>query len=180
MKGHAVNSVEMSCEFAGRTIPAPKLVGKTGGLAPTCAHIVLKSLYLARIARRDLLRTFTMVALSVTKWNQALLVEMLMRLISYINHTKHHRQYVVLLDRTFRTANYFRTHFRCRCERFQINFRRTWTTKMWSDFLDVQKATSRVSQQCRINHEAVRFGDVEKTQQRMISRVQRSAREWTQ
>ena len=68
---------------------APEDFQATGVLAPLASKIVLKALYLARIARPDLLWTVNSLAREVTKWTVAC-DKRLHRLISYIHHTKTH------------------------------------------------------------------------------------------
>ena len=60
-----------------------------GALAPVASKIVLKALYLARLARPDLLYSVNALAREVTKWTAAC-DKRLHRLMSYIHHTKEH------------------------------------------------------------------------------------------
>jgi len=66
---------------------APEDFINKGVLAPVCAKIVLKALYLSRLARPDLFWTVNALAREVTRWNVAC-DKRLHRLISYIEHTK--------------------------------------------------------------------------------------------
>ena len=59
-----------------------------GILSDVCSRIVLKVLFFARVARPDLLSSVNMLAREVTKWTAAC-DDRLLRLISYINCTKH-------------------------------------------------------------------------------------------
>ena len=63
-----------------------------GELSNTCSQIVLKCLYLARIARPDILWSVNKLARSITKWTKAC-DKRLNRLISYIHHTCEYKQY---------------------------------------------------------------------------------------
>ena len=63
-----------------------------GELSQVCSQIVLKCLYLARIARLDILWSVNTLARSITKWTKAC-DKRLKRLISYIHHTCGYRQY---------------------------------------------------------------------------------------
>ena len=55
-----------------------------GELSKVCSQIVLKSLYLARIGRPDILWSVNKLAKSITKWTRAC-DKRLSRLISYIS-----------------------------------------------------------------------------------------------
>ena len=83
MAGHVENGVERYCELPGQSVSALKQVETlctgdhqsspedsscTKELAPICEQIVSKCLYVARIGRRELLRTVNILALSVTRW----------------------------------------------------------------------------------------------------------------
>ena len=63
-----------------------------GKLSKVCSQIVLKCLYLARIARSDILWSVNKFARSITKWTKAC-DKRLNRLISYIHHTCNYKQY---------------------------------------------------------------------------------------
>ena len=104
MIGHAAQCVERYCELAHK-IPSklkpvstpciddhqlnPEDFEAKGQLTKTCARIVLKALYLARIGRPDLLWTVNSLAREVTKWNVAC-DKRLHRLMCYIHHTADH------------------------------------------------------------------------------------------
>ena len=70
------------------TFTQAEMVDK-GKLSEVSARIVLKCLYLASVARPDLLWTVNLLARQVTKWTKACDRRM-ERLISYIHHTKDH------------------------------------------------------------------------------------------
>ena len=106
MKGHTEKWVERLCELAGTPISAvkpaetpcmgghqspPEDVNGGGELASTLAQNVLKCLFLVRIGRPGLPWTVNILARSVTKWNKDC-ANKLSRLVSYISHSKHHRQ----------------------------------------------------------------------------------------
>ena len=63
-----------------------------GELSEVCSQIVLKSLYLVRFGRPDILWSVIKLARSVTKWTQAC-DKRQARLISYIHRTNDYRQY---------------------------------------------------------------------------------------
>ena len=65
-------------------------------------------LYLVRRGRFDLLWTVNVLARSVTKWNKASHTR-LTRLISDINHTKHYRQFCLVVNNENANLDYFRT-----------------------------------------------------------------------
>ena len=67
-------------------------MGSVGELSKVCSQIVLKFLYLALIARPDILWSVNKLARAVTKWTKAC-DKRLARLISYIHHTCEFRQY---------------------------------------------------------------------------------------
>ena len=100
MAGHAKKCVERNCELANKTtqqlykVSTPCIddhhfkeeeTKSVGELSNTCSQIVLKCLYLARIAVNKLAR-------SITKWTNAC-DKRLNRLISYIHHTSEYKQY---------------------------------------------------------------------------------------
>jgi len=104
MSGHAKQCVEKYLELAKldkkslRNVPTPCLddhqlcpedFETTGKLSPVCARIVLKSLYLARMNRTDILWTVNVLARDVTRWNVAC-DKRLHRLICYLNCTSDH------------------------------------------------------------------------------------------
>ena len=85
-KGHAKKCVERYSELANRTtqqlykVSAPctddhhfkkEELKSVGELSKVCSQIVLKSLYLARIGRLDLLWSVNKLARSITKWTKA-------------------------------------------------------------------------------------------------------------
>ena len=63
-----------------------------GESSQVCSQIVLKCLYLARIARPDILWSVNKFARSITKWTKAC-DKRLKRLITYIHHTCEDTQY---------------------------------------------------------------------------------------
>ena len=86
MEGHAKNCVGRYCELANKTteqlykVATPCLDdhhfeeeenGSVGELSTVCSQIVLKSLYLARIGRPDILWSVNKLARAVTKWTKA-------------------------------------------------------------------------------------------------------------
>ena len=80
MEGHAKKCVERYCELANKTtqqlykVSTPCIDGRhftVGELSKVCSQIVLKSLYLARIGRPDILRSVNKLARSITKWTKA-------------------------------------------------------------------------------------------------------------
>ena len=96
MAGHAENCVERYCELANKTTQQLYKVSKSvGELSNTCSQIVLKSMYLARIGRPDILWSVNKLARSITKWTKAC-DKRLNRLISYIHHTCEYTQYCYL------------------------------------------------------------------------------------
>jgi hypothetical protein len=68
-----------------------------GVLSPVAARIVLKILYLARMARPELLWTVNSLAREVTKWTKSS-DKRLHRLISYLHFTKHWVQVCIVGD----------------------------------------------------------------------------------
>ena len=106
MEGHAKKCVERYCELAIRTtqqlykVSTPCIddhhfkeeeMKSVGELSEVCSQIVLKSLYLARIGRPDILWSVNKLARSITKWTKSS-DKRLNRLISYIHHTCDYRQ----------------------------------------------------------------------------------------
>ena len=102
MFGHVEQTVDRYCELAKKSkdslkkvatpcpddhLIAPEEFTKRGELAPVAARIVLKALYVARIARLDLLWSVNALAREVTRWNAAC-DRRLHRLISYMHHTR--------------------------------------------------------------------------------------------
>ena len=63
-----------------------------GELSKVCSQSVLKSLYLARIGRPDILWSVNKLARSITKWTKAC-DKRLSRLISYIHHACDYKQH---------------------------------------------------------------------------------------
>ena len=107
MEGHAKKCVERYCELANKTtqqlykVSTPCIDGhhfkveemkSVRELPQVCSQIVLKSLYLARIGRPDILWSVNTLARSITKWPKAC-DKRLSRLISYIHHTCEYKQY---------------------------------------------------------------------------------------
>ena len=107
MAGHAKKCVERYCELANKTTQQLNKVStpciddhhfkeeetkSVGELSNTCSQIVLKCLYLARIARPDILWSVNKLARSITKWTKAC-DKRLNRLISDIHHTSEYKQY---------------------------------------------------------------------------------------
>ena len=102
MEGHARTCVERCCELANKkkteqlyNVSSPcsddhhfkkEELESVGELSKVCSQIVLKSLYLARCGRPDILWSVMKLARSVTKWTKAC-DKRLNRLISYIHHT---------------------------------------------------------------------------------------------
>ena len=104
MTGSAEGCVERYLELSKYKLESLKRVGtpciddnlmspedfiNKGALAPVASKIVLKALYLARLARPDLLYSVNALAREVTKWTAAC-DKRLHRLMSYIHHTKDH------------------------------------------------------------------------------------------
>ena len=102
MNGAAEGCIERYLELSKRKIDSLKRVGtpciddnlmspedfiSKGALAPCASKIVLKALYLARLARPDLLYSVNALAREVTKWTAAC-DKRLHRLMSYIHHTR--------------------------------------------------------------------------------------------
>ena len=100
IEGHAKKCVERFCELANKTtqqlykVSTPCLDDHhfVGELSKVCSQIVLKFLYLAGIARPDILWSVNKLARSITKWTKAC-DKRLSRLISYIHHTCEYKQY---------------------------------------------------------------------------------------
>ena len=107
MEGHAKKCVERYCESANKTtqqlykVSTPCIddhhfkeeeLKSVGELSHVCSQIVLKSLYLARIGRPDILLSVNKLARSITKWTKAC-DKRLNRLISNIHHTCEYKQY---------------------------------------------------------------------------------------
>ena len=65
---------------------------ENGKLSEVAARAVLKCLYLASVARPDILWTVNLLARNVTKWTKACDRRM-ERLISYTHHTKDHMHF---------------------------------------------------------------------------------------
>ena len=101
MEGHAKKCVERYLELADKTtqqlykVSTPCIddhhlkeeeMKSVGELSQVCSQIVLKSFYLARIGRPDILWSVNKFARSITKWTKAC-DKRLSRLISYNHHT---------------------------------------------------------------------------------------------
>ena len=104
MTGHAEQCVQRYCELTGanpknfKKVATPCMgdhqftdseMQEKGKLSDVAARAVLKCLYLASVARPDILWTVNLLARNVTKWTKACDRRM-ERLISYIHHTKNH------------------------------------------------------------------------------------------
>ena len=102
MTGHAEQCVQRYCELTGanpknfKKVATPCMddhqftdseMQEKGKLSDVAARAVLKCLYLASVARPDILWTVNLLARNVTKWTKACDRRM-ERLISYIHHTK--------------------------------------------------------------------------------------------
>ena len=107
MEGHAKKCVERYCELANKTtqqlhkVSTPCIddhyfkeedMKSVREFSQVCSQIVLKSLYLARIGRPDILWSVNELARSITKWTKAC-DKRLNRLISKIHHTCEYKQY---------------------------------------------------------------------------------------
>ena len=107
MFGHVTQTVDRYLELSGRPreslktkaptpciddhqIPAEEFDIK-GHLSPIAARVVLKALYVARIARYDFMWTVNMLAREVTRWTQAC-DRRLHRLICYMHQTAEYAQ----------------------------------------------------------------------------------------
>ena len=106
MTGHAVKCVEKYLEITKMDIKALKKVvtpnlddhqlapedfEAKGELHEGAATVVLTCLFLARFQRPDICWTVNSLAREVTRWNLAC-DRRLLRLISYLHHTKHYTQ----------------------------------------------------------------------------------------
>ena len=67
-------------------------MGSVGELSKVCSQIVLKSMYLERIGKLEILWSVNKVARAITKWTRVC-DKHLARLISYIQHTCEFKQY---------------------------------------------------------------------------------------
>ena len=98
MAGHAKKCVERYCELANKTtqqlykVSTPCIDDHHFKGKEIQSVIVLKSLYLARIGRPDILWSVNKLARSITKWTKAC-DKRLNRLISYIHQTCEYKQY---------------------------------------------------------------------------------------
>ena len=107
MEGHAKKCLVRYCELANKTtqqlykVSTPCIddhhfkeeeMKSVGEFSEVCSQIVLKSLYLARIGRPDILWSVNKLARSITKWTKAC-DKRLNRLISYNHHTCEYKQY---------------------------------------------------------------------------------------
>ena len=90
LEGPAKKFVERFCELAFKKTKKEELES-VGELSKVCSQIVLKSLYLARIGRPDMLWSVNKLAREVTKWTRAC-DRRLARLISCVHHTSTFRQ----------------------------------------------------------------------------------------
>ena len=107
MFGHVHQTVDRYLELSGRPreslntkaatpciddhlIPAEEFDVK-GHLSPIAARVVLKALYVARIARYDFMWTVNMLAREVTRWTQAC-DRRLHRLVQYMHQTAEYAQ----------------------------------------------------------------------------------------
>jgi len=106
MFGHVEQTVDRYIELSGKSKDSLKMVATPciddhmippeefqvkGELSPIAARVVLKALYVARIARLDVMWAVNMLAREVTRWNAACDWR-LHRLISFLHHTKFHAQ----------------------------------------------------------------------------------------
>ena len=109
MEGHAKKCVERYCELANKTTQQLYKVStlciddhhfkeeelkSVGELSKVCSQIVLTCLYLARIARLDILKSVNKLARSITKRSKAC-DKRLSRLISYTHHTYDYKNIVM-------------------------------------------------------------------------------------
>ena len=132
-----------------------KSVGK---LSQVCSQIVLKSFFLARNGRPDILWSVNKHARSITKLTRAC-DKRLRRLISYIHHTCKYRQYchVGNTAKQCRLGLFQDSDFAGDLEDSKIHFWRNivhfWKSYICSDKLDVQETDCRFAQFNRIrNH----------------------------
>jgi len=102
MAGHVAQTIDRYLELTSKTKEslksvvtsciddhqiAPEEFEAKGELSTIAARVVLKALYVARIARLDVMWTINMLARQVTKWNAAC-DRRLHRLICYLHHSK--------------------------------------------------------------------------------------------
>ena len=107
MEGHPKKCVERYCELANKSTQQLYKVSTSciddhhfkeedmkciAELSQVCSQIVLKFLYLTRIARPDILWSVNKLARSITKWTEAC-HKRLNRLISYFYHTCEYKHY---------------------------------------------------------------------------------------
>ena len=107
MEGHARKCVERYCELANKKVEQLYKVSSlclddhqfkqeelesVGELPVVCSQVASKCLYLARTGRLDILWSVNKLARAITKWTQAC-DRHLARLVSYIHHTRDHRQH---------------------------------------------------------------------------------------
>ena len=112
MFGHMQQSVDRYLELAGKTLDSLKKVPTPciddhlippeefevkGHLSSCAARVVLKALYVARIARYDIMWAVNVLAREVTRWTAAC-DRRLHRLISYMHHTFDWAQYCYVGD----------------------------------------------------------------------------------
>ena len=107
MSGHVKQTVDQYFELTGKPIEPLKKVATPciddhqipieeyivkGELSPIAARVVLKALYVARIARMDLMWSVNMLAREVTRWTAACL-------ISWMHHSSDHMQICYVGDK---------------------------------------------------------------------------------
>ena len=137
-KSHAKKCVERHGEFSNKTtkqfykVATPCMddhqfeeeIESIGELSTVCSQIVLKSLYLARTGRPDILWFENKLVRARTKWTKAC-DKRLVRLISYIHHTREYKQYCVVGNTAKQCRlGLFRDWFCRRLGRLEINIRR--------------------------------------------------------
>ena len=125
-----------------------------GELSKVCCQIVLKSVYLARIGRPDILWSVNKLARAVTKWTRAC-DRRSARLIAYIHHANDHRQCCHVGNTAqHRRLGLFQDPVCWRPWRLQINLGGSYVSSEAKHFcshkLDVQEVNVSVSQFYRI------------------------------
>ena len=114
MFGHCTQTVERYLELSGKDVKSlsakaatpciddhlipPEEFEVKGALSPVAARVVLKALYVARIARYDFMWAVNMLAREVTRWTQAC-DRRLHRLVSYMHQTSDYAQLCYVGDR---------------------------------------------------------------------------------
>ena len=113
MSGHVKQTVDRYLELAGKPIESLRKVATPciddhqipieeftvkGELSPIAARVVLKALYVARIARMDLMWSVNMLAREVTRWTAAC-DRRLHCLISWMHHSCEHMQVCYVGDK---------------------------------------------------------------------------------